>query len=106
MEHLKNKTLATPPDHIDYTLLWQFVIAAASITTTVIYTVNKYFANKEKEKQEFIENVVRATIDSSLSRYQAEIRAEMNEFKREMNGHVNNFNKTVVDIYKAINKPT
>lgn len=104
MEHLKDKTLTNLPDHVDYTLLWQFVIATAGIVTTVIYTVNKYFAAKDKEKQEFIESVVKATIDSSLTRYQTEYRSEINEFKREMNIQVASFNKTVVDIYKEIRK--
>lgn len=104
MEHLKNKALTAPADHIDYTLLWQFVIATAGIVTTVIYTVNKYFASREKDKQDFIEGVVKATIDSSLSRYQAEYRSEINDFKREITGQVATFNKTVVDIYKEIRR--
>lgn len=103
MEHLKNKILANlqPIDHTDYTAIWQFVIATAGIVTSIIYTVTKYFASREKDKQEFISNVVKATIESSLSEY----RNEINEFKREMNGQVVSFNKTVLEIYREIRKP-
>lgn len=100
MEHLKNKTLTTPPDHIDYTVLWQFIIATAGIVTSVIYTVNKYFASRDKDKQEFITNVVKATIESSLSEYRSEFKA----FKGEMQGQVTHFNKTVIDIYDELRK--
>lgn len=101
MEHLKNKTLTTPADHIDYTILWQFVIATAGIVTAIIHTVNKYFASRAKEKQEFITNVVKATIESSLAEY----KAEFHNFKSEMQGQVTQFNKTVIDIYTEIRKP-
>lgn len=100
MEHLKNKTLTTPPDHIDYTLLWQFIIATAGIVTSVIYTVNKYFASRDRDKQEFITNVVKATIESSLTEY----RSEFKSFKQEMQGQVTHFNKTVIDIYDELRK--
>jgi hypothetical protein len=103
MESLKNRTLTNviPPDHIDYTLLWQFVIATCGIVSTVIYTVNKYFANKAKEKEEFIANVVKATIESSLLEYKNEFK----DFKKEMSGEVAHFNRTVIEIYSEIRKP-
>lgn len=102
MKYLKNKTLAniSPADHIDYTLLWQFVIATCGIVTSVIYTVNKYFTDKAKNNQKFIESVVKATIESSLSSYQNEFK----EFKKEMQVEVAHFNRTVINIYDEMRK--
>lgn len=102
MKYLKNKALANvlPTDHIDYTLLWQFVIAAVTIAAAVIHTVNKYFEAQKQSKQEFIANVVKATIESSLAEY----RNEFKDFKNKMDGEVRHFNQTVIDIYDEMRK--
>lgn len=102
MESLKNKTLATvpPPDHIDYTLLWQFVIATVGIVVAIWRTVDKYFESRAKDKQEFIANVVKATIESSLTEY----RNEFKDFKNKMDGEIRHFNETVINIYDEMRK--
>lgn len=101
MESLKNKTLATPPpDHIDYTLLWQFLIATVGIVVAIWRTIDKYFESRAKDKQEFIANVVKATIESSLAEYKNEFK----DFKTKMDSEVAHFNRTVIEIYSEIRK--
>lgn len=102
MTFLKIKTLANLPSQsdIDYTKIGEFISVISGIVVAFWKWCDKYFDSKKQEKQEFIANVVKATIESSLSEYNSEFQS----FKKEMRQEVAHFNETVIKIYAEIAK--
>ncbi len=62
----------------DLTEIIEWAIGAIMFCICWIYFINKYFKSKSEEKQEFIQNVViatvKATLDSELSGVRADIK--------------------------------
>lgn len=101
MTFLKNRTLNTTPSDLDLTKIIEVALGIFGFLIAFFKYVDAYFKSKKTEKQEFIENVVKATIESSLSEY----RNEFSQFKNKMEGEIHTFNNTVTDIYKEMRRP-
>jgi hypothetical protein len=97
MTYLKTKKL---DNNVDLTKIIEVSLGVFGFLVAFITYINAYFKNKKTEKQEFIENVVRATIESSLSEY----KNEFTSFKNKMEGEIHTFNTTVTDIYKEMRR--
>lgn len=101
MGTLNNNAVAiTPQPEFDPNKLLEWLISAGTIITIFWKLVDSYYASKRRNNQEFIERVVKATMDSCLT----DIKADIHEFKTEMKAEVTRFNVTVLDIYKEIRK--
>ncbi len=55
-----------PKPSSDLTEIIEWVIGATMFCISWIYFINKYFKSKSEEKQEFIQNVVIATVKATL----------------------------------------
>lgn len=103
MDSLNEHTVALPINNVpdfDLTKIFEWLIASVTVITTIFKMTDAYFANKKRDKQEFIERVVKAAMDSCLS----ELKQDIHEFKAEMKLEVTKFNNTVIDIYREVKK--
>jgi len=103
MDFLKqNNNVATQPipPELDMTKIIEWFVGSVTFLIGFFKIVDSYFAHKKRDKQEFIERVVRATMDSCL----ADIKSELHEFKKETAASMEKFNGTVLDIYREVRK--
>ena len=99
MEVLIIKNMTPPPvnqEGVDLTKIIEWLIAAVTFIAAFWKLIDSHFANKRRDKQEFIEKVVRATMEISL--------ADLKKDIAEIRGDVKTFNNTVIKIYEDIKK--
>ncbi len=63
-----NNKLATPPlpNTVDWNENAKWISGCITFLVGYIYYINYYFKNKAKEKQEFIQDIVKATLRTTL----------------------------------------
>lgn len=97
MTYLKIKYMASPnQEGVDLTKIIEWMIGAVTFILSFWKVIDAYFAAKKRDKQEFIVNVVKATMEVSL----ADLKKDISEIR----GDVKHFNDTVIKIYTDIQK--
>lgn len=97
---IKVRMTNLPKPASDITEIIQWFIGATMFCISWIYFVNRYFKSKSEEKREFIQNVVKSTIESCL----LEFKSDFHEFRINTERQMTDFNKTVTSIYRDMKK--
>lgn len=103
---MNHKTAMTdiPKPSSDITEIIEWLIGATMFCISWIYFINKYFKSKADEKQEFIQNVVvatvKATLDSELKIIKGNI-DKLFEFREDDRNHTDaQFREIIKEIKK------
>lgn len=100
--------LPTPnPNDFDITKIAEFIGVLVTIFTGYLVWINRYFKNKDREREAFIQAITDKAIDNKLTTYKSEFAAYKDDFhifKTNMETQMNRFNTTVLDILDQVKK--
>lgn len=88
-----------PPDTSVYSLI-EIAMVCGTFITVCWKWVDSYFKSKKDNNQDFIENVVKATMTASLQEFKTEFQA----FRVNTEHQMSKFNDTVTNIYRDMSK--
>jgi hypothetical protein len=101
-----NNKLATPnlPTPFDWTENIKWLSACISALLGYAYYINLYFKNKSKEKQEFIQDIVKATLRNTLDHELQGIKENIDklfEYREDDRRHIDEkFSKMMSELKK------
>jgi len=110
MATLNKKMMALPtpnPNEFDVTKIAEFIGILVTIFSAYLVWINRYFKNKDREREAFIQAITDKAVDSKLTTYKtefAEYKKEFSAFKTTMETQMNRFNTTVLDILDEVKK--
>lgn len=97
------KRVALPVNNLpsfDLTKVFEWLVASCTVLMGFFKGIDAYYKHKREDKREFIEKVVKATMDSSL----ADFKNDFHEFRNKTETQMAKFNETVFSILKEVKR--